>query len=94
MDSSVVYALVMITYNAVSGGMGAEPQSFHISPSDCAQEIHFQNSQGRKETYNRKYTCVRLNDAVRAAQVRAAHGYSGNGNARRASGGRIVIEFN
>ena len=56
------------------------------------QEKKFQNDHGRRETYNRKYQCVPVQDAEMAATLRAAHGNVGSNGYR--SGGRIVIELN
>jgi len=93
MGSNIVYALVLATYSTMTGQTVSETQSFHLSHSECIVEKTYQNERGRKETFNRKYNCQRIYDAVIRARLDAAHGRIDGGNGYR-NNGRIVLEFN
>jgi hypothetical protein len=72
MGSSIVYALVLIAYNGVvSDVSSARTMSWHGSLHECHQVMIAERTHGRKEYYNESYTCLRVSDAAKAAEIRA-----------------------
>lgn len=90
--SGFVFALVLVGYNSITHSVStADTMSYHLSHSDCITEETYQNSNGRTETHNRSYVCLRVYDPEMKARLDSAHGsHSGFGYR---SGGRIVIEL-
>jgi len=92
---NVVYALALIAYSSIGHNVSDAPiKSFHISNSDCIQEKTYQNKRGVKETYNRKYYCMRVEDAEMYAVLRQSHGRTGVDSNGYRSGTRIIIQIN
>lgn len=90
--SGLVWTLVLVGYNSINHQVTTHDiESYHLSPSDCVQEKTYQNKRGRKETFNRKYMCMPVQDYEMRAKLQSAHGQV-DGNGYR-SGGRIVIEI-
>jgi len=75
MGSSMIYVLVLVGYNSLSHQVEtAAMMGYFLSHGDCRNELEYQNRRGRKETYNRNYVCLPVNDAEIRARLKRERG--------------------
>jgi hypothetical protein len=91
---SVVYLLVMLTYNQVSHTVVDTTEvSWHISNSACLTAKADESAHGRSPGYNREYFCMPVQDAEMRNRLKAGQ-YDRTYPRTKNGGGTLLLEWN